>query len=203
MRNAPACEKELLWQVASGDEAAFSDLFYLWKDKLYFFILRITSSPESAQDVTQEVFLKLWTHREKLRDVENFGAYLYSMTRNYAISGLRRMAMEATILSELGRSAIDSGKHADEVLLQKQVLEKVKEVVDQLPRQQRLVYTLSREQGLRQEEIARQLNITVSTVQNHMTLALKSIRKQLSHHAPGALYLAILANAAVAAECFF
>jgi RNA polymerase sigma factor (sigma-70 family) len=153
--------------------------------------------------VVQEVFLKVWTNRGKLQDVENFGAYLYCMTRNNAISGMRRMALETRIVSELSRNTLVSGKPADEALLQKQVLEKVKEAVDQLPKQQRLVYTLSREQGLLQEEIARQLNITLSTVQNHMTQALKNIRKHLYHYFPEALCFILLSNSAVAADYFF
>jgi RNA polymerase sigma-70 factor (family 1) len=186
-------ENVLLQQIAAGDEIAFGDLFHAWRDKLYFYILRITNSSETAEDVLQDVFCKLWIKRSDLSEVNNFGAYLFRMAHNHAISGMRRMAQETIILSELRREALSSGLPIDETLLCKQVQEKLKQIVDQLPRQQRLVYTLSREQGLKQEEIALQLDITVSTVQNHMTQALRNIRKQLIHFFPEIAYQIIIA----------
>jgi RNA polymerase sigma-70 factor (family 1) len=186
-------ENVLLQQIAAGDEIAFGNLFHAWRDKLYFYILRITNSSETAEDVLQDVFCKLWIKRDDLSEVNNFGAYLFRMAHNHAISGMRRMAQETIILSELRREALSSGLPIDETLLCKQVQEKLKQIVDQLPRQQRLVYTLSREQGLKQEEIALQLDITVSTVQNHMTQALRNIRKQLSHFFPEVAYQIIIA----------
>lgn len=172
-------DKELLQQIAGGDEAAFGTLFHVWRDKLYFFLLKITSSPETAEDLLQDVFVKLWINRESLASIDNFSAYLYRVSQNHAINGLRRMSMETLILSDLRREAVEGGQPADEPLLFKQMQEKLKQVIHNLPTQQRLVYTLAREQGLKQDEIARQLDISLSTVQNHMTQALRSIRHEL------------------------
>ena len=185
-------EKELLRQVAAGDELAFQSLFNAWRDKLYFYIFRITNSQENAEDVVQEVFFKLWVKRCALTEVDNFSAYLYRMAHNHAISGIRRMAQETVILSELRRDSMASGLPADEALLRKQVEERLKEIADALPKQQKLVYTLSREQGLKQEDIAGQLNISVSTVQNHMTQALRTIRQELGRYYPEAFVCIIL-----------
>jgi len=173
-------EQELLKLVASDNEDAFEKLFNAWRDKLYFYILRITDSSEDAEDVVQEVFVKLWLIRKSLHDVEHFGSYLYRMAHNYAISGIRRMARETICFSELQANTNTDNLPADEVLFQKQLNEKLKATVAALPQQQRLVYTLSREQGLKQEDIAHQLHISISTVQNHMTQALRTIRKELS-----------------------
>ena len=185
-------DKELLRQVAAGDELAFQSLFNAWRDKLYFYIFRITNSQENAEDVVQEVFFKLWVRRSALTEVDNFNAYLYRMAHNHAISGIRRMAQETVILSELRRDSIATGLPADEALLRKQVEERLKEIADALPKQQKLVYTLSREQGLKQEDIAGQLDISVSTVQNHMTQALRTIRQELGRYYPEALICIIL-----------
>jgi len=198
--SSPYMEKELLLQVANGDEAAFGDLFRFWRDKLYFYIERITNSPEKAEDIVQDVFVKLWINRAALCEVGHFNAYLYRMAHNQAISGMRRMAQETIILSELRRNAIDAGVLVDEELLHKQMQEKIAEIVNKLPPQQRSVYCLSREQGLKQEEIARHLNITVSTVQNHMTQALRTIRKQFSHCYPEAPYYIIITMATIIAK---
>lgn len=193
-------EEDILRRVTSGDEAAFTRLFHAYRDKLYYFVLKITGSDGAAEDVLQDVFVKLWVNREKLGRIEQFTPYLYRMAQNQAYSGMRRMALETLILSELGREAQSTGQPVDEVLLKKQVLEKLQQIILALPRQQRLVYTLSREEGLRQEEIARRLDISVSTVQNHMTQALRTIRHQLlPYHSPASLYL-LLALTAMSAQ---
>ncbi|MDH7463171.1 RNA polymerase sigma-70 factor [Chitinophagaceae bacterium 26-R-25] len=189
-------EKELLLQVASGNEDAFATLFNAWRDKLYFYILRITDSSQDAEDVVQEVFVKLWLIRKSLQDVEHFGSYLYRMAHNYAVTGIRRMARETIRVSELQANANADNPAADEILYQKQLHEKLKTIVTALPQQQRLVYTLSREQGLKQEDIAQQLHISISTVQNHMTQALRTIRKELGGgYSRTAIYLILAAIA--------
>lgn len=183
-------EKELLLQIAGGDEFAFGNLFHAWRDKLYFFLLKITSSPETAEDLLQDVFVKLWVNRESLASIDNFSAYLYRVSQNHAINGLRRMSMETLILSDLRREAVKGGQPADEVLLLKQMQEKLQQIINCLPPQQRAVYTLSREKGLKQDEIARHLDISISTVKNHMTQALRTIRHELGGSL--ALYCLIL-----------
>jgi RNA polymerase sigma-70 factor (ECF subfamily) len=186
----------LLEQVAGGGEEAFTRLFHAWRDKLYYFLLRITGSEEQSEDVLQEVFVKVWVHRERLVEIQSFSAYLYRMAQNQAYSGMRRMALETLILKELSREATEAGQAVDEALLKKQVLEKLGAIIAALPPRQRMVYTLSREEGLRQEEIAERLHISVSTVQNHMTQALRTIRQQLLPYYPHAsLYFLLLFSA--------
>jgi RNA polymerase sigma-70 factor (family 1) len=186
-------EKELLLAIAGGDENAFGNLFQAWKDKLYFYLLRISQSAEIAEDQVQDIFIKVWINRHKLNGIDDFGGWLFSIARNHAISGMRRMALETTIMREIKQHTAEAGRPVDEALLFKQVREKLKEIIDALPPQQRLVYQMGREQGMKQEEIARQLHISTSTVQNHMTLALKTIRTRLLEYYPSAsVYLILL-----------
>jgi RNA polymerase sigma-70 factor (ECF subfamily) len=186
-------EKELLRKVAAGDELAFGQLFHTWRNKLYFFILRIIDSPSLTEDLVQDIFVKIWVNRETLSTIANIGAYLYTIARNEAITGMRRKARETIILAELRMVTTAAGLPVDEALLHKQVQEKLQSIINQLPPQQKLVYTLTREQGLRQEEVASQLHISVSTVQNHMTQALRTIRCQLRlFYPPRPIYLLII-----------
>jgi RNA polymerase sigma-70 factor (ECF subfamily) len=172
-----------LWQrIADGDEAAFGVLFHLWRDKLYFFILRITGVPEIAEDILQDVFVKLWVNRSKLTDIQNCEAYFYKVCQNQAITCMRRMAQETLILAEMGKTPDVQGLTADEVFCQKELRKKIQAIIYKLPAQQRQVYTMIREQGLKHEEIAAQLKISASTVKNHMTHALHTIRQELSQH---------------------
>lgn len=135
-----------------------------------------------TEDVIQDVFLKLWKNREQLADVEQFGGYIYRMAQHHVLNAFRRMAKEALIMAELTRTTEAASADAGEQLRIREVREKLQYALDHLPPKQKLVYTLSREQGLKHEEIARQLNISPSTVNNHMIAALRSIRQQLGPH---------------------
>ncbi len=85
-------ERDWLHMAADGDELAFTHLFHAYKFKLYGFISKLTGSPDTAEDVVQDVFLKLWKDRQALRHVESFGSYLFRMAQNHAINGFRKMA---------------------------------------------------------------------------------------------------------------
>jgi len=173
-------EKELLIRVAQSDEEAFTLLFHNFRGKLYSFILRLSGSPEIAEDAVQDVFLKLWTNRSSLTTVQHFSPYLFRMARNHVLNGLKRVAHESTIISFLSRQENKLTSDPEEKLREKEIREKLQDAVGQLAPQQRLVYTLSRVDGLSQEEIAEKLEISLSTVRNHLMQALKNIRKQLA-----------------------
>lgn len=177
-------ERALLQQIADGSEEAFGTLFHVWRNKLYFFILRLSDSPEVAEDVLQDVFIKLWINRATLKSVDHFSAYLYRMAQNHIINHARRMALENSILEELQKDSHATEQTILTKLAHKQLQETIVATINNLPPQQKLVYTLARVQGFKQEEIALQLQISVSTVKNHMTQALKTIRKQLRDQYP-------------------
>lgn len=175
-------EKELLLRVAEGDESAFKDLFHLWKDKLYFFVLRITHSSEMAEDILQDIFVKIWTHRTQLNTIQHFDAYIYKMSQNQAISGIKRMAQEALILSELKKEQGSAELVTDDAVISRELSRSFQTILHKLPTQQRLVYTMTHIHGLKHEEVAQRLKISASTVKNHMTRALYTIRQELMQH---------------------
>lgn len=186
-------EQELLQRLAEGDEIAFTKIFYAYKDKLYSFILHVTGSAAAAEDVLQEVFLKLWRDRNSFSAVDNINAYLFKMAQNHAINGLRRQSRGALILAEIARAETTATANSDDILSGKELRALLQQALDQLPAQQRRVFELSRNQGLKYEEIARELNISVSTVRNHMVQALKAIREFILTAYPiGAVYCALL-----------
>src|SRR5690348_1100331 len=173
-------DKDLLIQIAQGDEQAFARLFYHYKHKLFSFILDFTRSDQKAQDILQDVFLKIWLNRLQLRNIDNFNAYLFRMAHNHAIDQLRKISRETLALNSLAvQKGIDPAE-PDDVLLKKEIEEKLREAIDLLSPQQKKIYLLHREQGLKQDEIARRLHLSVSTVQNHMFSAMGNIRKHLA-----------------------
>jgi len=169
-------ESSLLRQVAEGNEAAFSELFHAYRDKLYSFILRICGSPQQAEDIVQDVFLKVWVMRSDLLEIRDFEQYLFRMSHNHAINILKKNARESILLSKIN---MPSPLSLTEQTVQWRETEAfVRSAIEDLPRQQKQVFMLSREQGLNQEEISEKLHITIPTVKSHMTQALRSLRSR-------------------------
>lgn len=173
-------DHELLTAIAGGDEIAFTRLFNAYHEKLYTFILRLTQSSETAEDVLQDVFFKIWTNRKLLKGIDNFNAYLFRIARNHAVNGLKRLSNRDSILARLAQTGQPDVEGPEDLLLKKEAAKQIRDAIDALPPQQKLVYTLSRIEGLKHGEIARQLNLSESTVKNHMVAALQNLRKQLS-----------------------
>jgi RNA polymerase sigma-70 factor (family 1) len=165
--------------MADGDADAFCQLFDLYRRRIYTYILKITSSPEIAENAIQDIFLKIWQNREKLRHVENFNAYLHRMAQNYAYSGFRSMAKEELTITELKRVALPQAPHPEQILLSKEIRGRIHDLVCQLSPQQRAVFLMNREEGMKYEEIAKQLHISVLTVKKHMSIALRILREEL------------------------
>jgi RNA polymerase sigma-70 factor (family 1) len=175
-------EKELLCQVAKGDEAAFTLLFNAYHQQLGAYIYRLTESFSLTEEIVQDVFLRIWLKRMAMQDVERFDAYLFTAARNHTFNCLKKIARERSsklrwemTLSEEPMYEMEAG--ADPAIGYRALLD---EAVEKLPLQQKKVYLLHRRQGLSHAEIARRLDLSVETVKKHMTLALRSIRNYLS-----------------------
>lgn len=175
-------EKELLQLAAGGNELAFTRLFHGYKYKLYGFVFRLTGSHASAEDVVQDIFEKLWKDRELLQQVESFSSYVFRMAQNQALNGFKRMAREVVILKQLAEAPANTASTPQGHLALKETQERLHNAIQQLPPQQKMVFLLSREEGIKHEEIARRLHITTGTVKNHMIQALRTLRKHMQQY---------------------
>ncbi len=171
-------EKELLQQVASGSEEAFSLLFRRYRGKLYHYVLDFTQSKEEAEDIVHDVFLKIWNSRETLTAIDSINSYLYKMSRNQAINGLRRKAKERLVLAELRQEPMAIFPDIDPAS-QKEVRDSIQQAISKLSPQQRKVFLLSRQDGLKHEQIAEELGISITTVKTHIGRALQFLREEI------------------------
>lgn len=165
--------------MAEGDTRAFEIVYETYRDKTYGFLFDLTGSQPLAEDIFQDVFTNIWEQRAGLTEVGNFNAWLFTMLRNKAFDGLRRVAKEHAIIREMLKNGDATQSATDEKLHYSELRKKLHLAVNRLPGQQRQVYLLSREKGLKHEEIATNLNIAVTTVNKHMTRALDFLRKNL------------------------
>ena len=173
-------EEDLLPQIAAGDSQAFKILYSQYKDRLYGFLFQLTKSHSISEDLLQDTFMRIWEERRRLSAVRDFKAYVFTMVKYRALNSLKRISREELVIRRIAHQT-NVGDHTTECDVHYNELKrKIDGVVRQLPPQQRTVYQMSREQGLRQEEISYRLNVTVATVKKHLTLSLRYIRKNLS-----------------------
>lgn len=172
-------EQELLLEIASGNEVAFRELFQAYRKKLFSYLFKMTASREMAEDAIQDIFLKLWMVRETLPAVGNINAYLHRMAHNHAYHGFRRLSKETLLLDHLRKMEDSDRVSPAQELLSKETAAYIQSLVNQLTPQQRKVFLMSREEGLKQAEIASRLNVSISTVKKHMVDALSFLREEI------------------------
>ena len=177
-------ERALLCRIAGGDEAAFRQLFHQYNKILQPFIVKLTRSHEAAEEVLQEVFLKIWLHREKLTGVENPKAYIVRIVSNESLDYLRTVTRKNKLAEEIRRSAVAASPSPEQSFSYRETEQRIHEAIEQLPNACRKVYRMSREQYKCIPEIAAELNLSHSTVKNQLVKALKIIRLHVGNILP-------------------
>lgn len=166
---------------SESDEVFFSKLFTGHEYKLHTLIYRITKSNSYAQDIIQEVFLKLWENRTSFNSVQNWEAYLYRVTENKLLDFLRKAAHDKKMRKAVFENMNHISLCADEKAITNQYHAIIQNAIAQLPAKRRTIYELSRSHGLDNKEIAAHLNLSTQTVKNQLSSALKSLRKILGN----------------------
>ena len=184
-------EKDLLLRVAEGDETAFRVLYNHYRKKIYALGVVLTRSENQAQELVQDVFLKIWEKREQFREINRFNAWLRTIARNTAINYIRARALEKLGLNRLPMQE-SSNCFTENDVADREYSLLLQSAVRQLPPQQQKVYILHQQQGLCHEAIAEQLDISVLTSKKYMKLALRSIRIFLEHHMDAVVSLALV-----------
>lgn len=166
---------EWLPGLIAGDERAFKLFFEVYHVKIHKFSYQYLKDHQLVEDLSQDIFIKIWQEKSKLRGVENFDAYLFVLVKRKAIDRLRQLARERKAHSTLTSSPSLTCNPIQD-LDNSIYLEKVKKG---LTPQQLVVFELSREKGMTYEMIAGELNISKNTVRNHMVEALKYLKRIL------------------------
>jgi RNA polymerase sigma-70 factor (family 1) len=184
----------LLLKVSEGDENAFGYLFKTYSNSLSYFILRLTESEQLTQEIVQDVFVKIWINRGALPAVSCFKAYLFTIARNHAFNCLKQIAREKNRKREWVNDVLNLAVATTEESAGFDSGKLIDEAIELLPPRQKNVYLMSREQGIRQEEIARQLNISLETVKKHMVLALRFLKHHLRSNSSFLLFFIASVN---------
>ena len=173
-------DKELFSAIAEGDEQAFAEVFFRYTAKLFPFVRNMINSESWAEEVVQDVFLRLWQGRENLVHVENPSAYIYRIASNRALDYIKTNARDIKLQYYIAARNTPKAFNVTEADMDfKRAETLLKEAVENLPPKRKEVYLLAQEQGIHQEEIAKKLGISPHTVRNHIAEAMLEIRTYL------------------------
>lgn len=169
-------EAHILTEIAARNIQAFEQLFFRYQPKIVCFLTSLTHDPELSRDMTQDMFFSIWKDREKLVRIKSVSAYLYQMARNKAYDYFDHLTVTEKYAREYLENASDA-ESEEERLFAHELQKMIQAAVQQMPPQRQLVYRMSREKGLSNDEIAIRLHISKRTVENHLTAALAILRK--------------------------
>ncbi|TKG88383.1 RNA polymerase sigma-70 factor [Puteibacter caeruleilacunae] len=172
-------DKLLVVQLQKNDVEAFDALFHKYSDKLFRFSFSLLKSTEESKEIVQEAFLRIWEKRSDIDSQKSFKSFLFSISYNLIVDQLRLRLKDQEYRKFLVHYFESESFDLKSNLDYDKIVAQVKDAVEELPAKRKQIYVLSRELGLSNNEIAERLDISVKTVENQITLALKHLRKRL------------------------
>lgn len=175
-------EHELVIRLISGDEDAFCELYAAYKNRLLFFAMKFVKSQDFAEDIFQDAFTIIWQSRRFINPDASFSSYLYTIVRNRILNQIRDLDKEDTLKEHILAQAIDYTDDTKEKILANDLREIINKALEKLTPRQREIFEMSREAQMSHKEIADALGISVNTVQEHISISLRTIRTFLSKY---------------------
>lgn len=169
-------EAKYLIDLSNDSHEAFRYIYMQYQPKVKYFINHFVKSGAVAEELTQDIFEKIWVNRTSLPNLKSFNAYLYQMAKNAALNFLDKKLLEDKLIASYKYEYEES---FEEKLYSKEIELLVQLTVAKMPEQRQKIYLMSRHENLKNSEIAEKLNISKKTVENHLNLALKEIRKTI------------------------
>ena len=164
-------EHKLIEDLLRGDDSSFEKIFHLFSKRVYAFSLKYLRNKEEAEGVVQEVFLKLWKSRSRLREIKNLEAWIFTVCFNIIRKHFNQMAKERKYLQNF-TDVVSSDDYSTMTEIEcNDLMQKAEVIINKLPARQKTVYLLSKREGLSNSEIAGKMSITKKTVENHLSKA--------------------------------
>lgn len=184
--------QRLASKLKKGDPKAFEDLFHIFEYKILSFIVSYTKSIYIAEDITQEVFIKVWNNRKKINPDKNFQSYIFTIAKRMVLNYMRDYMSKTTSLEDQMHREILCKENIESKIIYEEYQYIVEEIVNTFPKKMRSIYIMSRNQGKSHYEIANILGISKKTVKNNLWEALVIIKKHLSPYLEYPISVALL-----------
>jgi len=167
-------ERELIVQLKQGDEKSFVAVYNAYSEVLYSFLLKLNIEHENIRDVIQQTFIKLWEKRDGLKEDLSLQSYLITIAKNTIYNEVRKQ-----IISRKYEASAAQQEAAPDETRTNEINQVLQQILQQLSNKRREVFAMSRLEGYSNQEIAETLNISKSTVENHINQSTKQIKEIL------------------------
>lgn len=171
-------ERQLLISLKEGDHQAFTHLYNQYWRQVYNFC-RLYVQADAAEEVMQEVFIKLWTGRALIKEDANFKGYLFIVTRNIVFDQYRKGVNESALKTAL-MTVLDDSCEFEEEISANDLMEYINGLIKEMPLQRQQIFDLSRKENLTYREIAEKLNITEKAVEQSIGRSIKFLKQHIS-----------------------
>ncbi len=172
---------ELVGRIANEDDAnSYKELFHLYYNRLFQFARNLTHSRESAEEIVSDVFLKLWIKRKSLLKIQNKHLYFYICTKNLSINRLVKDKRNRSF--SLDECIVDIQSiyfDPEQLMITAEMLRRIQLAIAELPARCQLIFKLIKEDGLKYKEAAELLGVSLKTIENQMTIALRKIDQSI------------------------
>jgi RNA polymerase sigma-70 factor (ECF subfamily) len=165
----------LLLAIADGDERAFSDLYNHHCPAVHSYVLRLVKVPALAEDIVQDIFLKIWEVRSQLPGVRFFPAFLFSVTKNHTLNVLQSVSRSDNALAAVIRHFQE--QRVDDEALSKDYRQFIENTLKAVPARSRDVFRRCRDLGMSYEEVAREIGISRNAVKKHMVNTIRTLKE--------------------------
>lgn len=187
-------EKLLVLNLQKGNERAFRKLFEWYQPAIYAYSLSLLKSKPRAEEIVQEVFLKVWLNRKKLNPELSFKSFVFTIARNLAFNALAKGANNKKLQEAIFYKSQQRHNPTDRRLLEADYEKLKQQAIAELSPRCKLVFQMSRNDGKSYQEISQELGVSVNTVKNQMSSALGTIKEFLVRHGDIAFLLAFLVH---------
>jgi RNA polymerase sigma-70 factor (ECF subfamily) len=173
--------RQIQARISRNDETALADLYKSYHRKLQNFSRSLVRSNVLAEETVQDVFLKIWTHRDKILEIENLIVYLYVAVKNTSLNALAQKAQQliTSPFDGLEVEVLDLAVSLYELMITEEMLHRMHDAIENLPPRCKMIFKLIREDGLKYKEVSEILNISVKTIDAQMAIAIKRLCQSL------------------------
>ena len=171
--------EEIIKRLKKDDKSAIDELFGYYYPRLFHFSRSILKIENEIDDILQEVFVKIWLNRQKIGNAETFNAYIFTITKNEVLNLIRKNLRDQTFRDQLFLHSVAAEYQQQSQLEFEEIKAGIDKIVANLPEKRQQVFILSRTEGLSNKEIARQLNISEKTVEDHITHSVRKIKNAM------------------------
>jgi RNA polymerase sigma-70 factor, ECF subfamily len=175
-------EKDLIVRLKNGDQTAFELLFHFYYPGLVMYAIQFTTDRMEAEEIVQDFFVRFWQRHQQIIPSDSLKSYLFLSVKNGSLNFLKHKKIEEKYIRSMTELSGNHLVYDPDLYIASELQEKIKNAIDLLPEKCREIFIMSRMRGLKNEEIATELNLSKRTVETQISKALKVLRVELKDY---------------------